>query len=144
MTNVVFKGLSAVIKMEGRKKRSRMVSVASLKPLYRRSSDLRHPIGDEFAQIASGADLGLRRRFGCGGPDVYTDRPYEGGERDGNSSLGISGKISRWGFIRLGQGDRSTRQFYSLAARHLSRIMDPKPPERGTNRQPPDRINARF
>ena len=36
------------------------MSVASLKPFYRHSSDLRHPIGDEFAQIAWGADLGLK------------------------------------------------------------------------------------
>ena len=32
VTKVVFKGLSAAIEMEGRKKRSRTVSVASLKP----------------------------------------------------------------------------------------------------------------
>ena len=56
----MFKGLSAVIEMEGRKKRSRTVSGASLIPFYRRSSDLRHPIGDEFAQIAWGADLRLK------------------------------------------------------------------------------------
>ena len=60
VTRVVFKGLSAVIEMNGRRKRSRTVSVASLKPFHRRSSDLRHPIGDEFAQIAWGADLGLK------------------------------------------------------------------------------------
>ena len=60
VTKIVFKGLSAVIEMDGRKKRSRSVSVASLKPFYRHSSDLRHPIGDEFAQIAWGADLGLK------------------------------------------------------------------------------------
>ena len=56
----MFKGVSTVIEMEGRKKRSRTVSVVSLKPFYRRSSDMRHPIGDEFAQIAWGADLGLK------------------------------------------------------------------------------------
>ena len=57
---VVFKGLSEVREMEGRKKRSRTVLVASLRPFYRRSSDLRHPKGDEFAQIAWGADSGLK------------------------------------------------------------------------------------
>ena len=74
VTKIVFKGLSAVMEMEGRKKRSRTVSVASLKPFYRRPSNLRHPIGDEFAQIAWDADLGLERRLGCSGPDVHTDR----------------------------------------------------------------------
>ena len=34
--------------------------MASLKPFHRRSSDLRHPIEDEFAQIARGADFGRR------------------------------------------------------------------------------------
>ena len=43
--NVVFKGLSAGTEMEGRKNRSSTVSVALLKPFYRRSSDLRHLIG---------------------------------------------------------------------------------------------------
>ena len=74
VAKVVFKSLSAVIEMEGRKKRIRTVSVASLKPFYRRPSNLRHPIGDEFAQIAWDADLGLERRLGCSGPDVHTDR----------------------------------------------------------------------
>ena len=36
------------------------MTVASLKPFDRRSSDLRHLIGDEFAQIAWGADLRLK------------------------------------------------------------------------------------
>ena len=57
---VVFTGLSAVIEMEGRKARTRRVSMASLQLFYRRSSDLRHPIEDELAQIAWGADFGLR------------------------------------------------------------------------------------
>lgn len=39
--------------------RFRTVSVASLKPLYKRPSDLRHSMEDEFAQMACGADLGL-------------------------------------------------------------------------------------
>ena len=34
--------------------------MASLKPFYGRSSDLRHPIEDEFAPIAWGAAFGLR------------------------------------------------------------------------------------
>ena len=56
----------------GEKKRSRTVSVASLKPFYRRSSDLRHPIGDEFAQIAWGADLGLKEDSVAAAP-MYTE-----------------------------------------------------------------------
>ena len=56
---VVLEGLSVVIEMEGRATRSRTVSTASLKPFYTRPSDLRHPMEDEFAQLAWGADLGL-------------------------------------------------------------------------------------
>ena len=52
VVKVVFKGLTAVIEMEGRKTRTRTVSMAPLKPFYRRPSDLRHPIEDAFAQIA--------------------------------------------------------------------------------------------
>ena len=73
VTKVVFKGLSAVIEMEGRKKRSRTVSVASLKPFCRRSSDLRHPIADEFTQIVRGADLGLKGDSVAAAP-IYTLR----------------------------------------------------------------------
>ena len=47
------------------------MSVASLKPSYRRSSDLRHPIGDDFAQIAWGADLGLKGDYVAAAP-MYT------------------------------------------------------------------------
>lgn len=43
----------------------------SLKPFYRRSSDLRHPIGDGIAQIAWGADLGLKGDSIAAGP-MYT------------------------------------------------------------------------
>lgn len=58
-TNVVFIWLSAVMEMDGRKKRWYTVSVASLKTLfYALASDMRHTIGGEFAQIAWGADLG--------------------------------------------------------------------------------------
>ena len=45
--------------------------MASLKPIYRRSSDLRHPIEDEFAQIAWGADFGPRGDSGAAAP-MYT------------------------------------------------------------------------
>ena len=59
VVEVVLEGLSVVIEMEGRAVRSRTVSTASLKPFYTRPSDLRHPMEDEFAQLAWGADLGL-------------------------------------------------------------------------------------
>ena len=36
------------------------------------------------------------------------------------------------GLIKLGQGGRNTRQFYSTTARHLSRLMESKPPGPGT------------
>ena len=39
--------------------RARTAYTASLKPFYTRPSDLRHPMEDEFAQLAWGADLGL-------------------------------------------------------------------------------------
>ena len=49
VVEVVMEELSAVIEMEGRAKRSRTVSTASLKPFYTRPSDLRHPMEDEVA-----------------------------------------------------------------------------------------------
>lgn len=52
MIGVVIEGLSVIIEMEGRAPRSRTVSATSLKPLYVRPADLRHPIEDEFAQVA--------------------------------------------------------------------------------------------
>ena len=59
VVEVVIEGLSVVIEMEGRTPRSRTVSTTSLKPFYVRPADLRHPMEDEFAQMAWGADLGL-------------------------------------------------------------------------------------
>ena len=56
----VVKGSSAIIETEGRKTRTRTVSMVSHKPFSRRSSDLRHPIEDDFAQIVWIADFGLR------------------------------------------------------------------------------------
>ena len=41
VVDVVIEGLSAVIEMGGRAKRSRTVSIASLKPFYTQPSDLR-------------------------------------------------------------------------------------------------------
>ena len=58
VVEVVIEGLSVVIEMEGRTTRSRTVSAASLKPFYTRPSDLGHPMENEFAQMAWGADLG--------------------------------------------------------------------------------------
>ena len=59
VVDVVFEGLSVVIEMEGRATCSRTASTASLKPFYPRPSDFRHPMEDEFAQVAWGADLRL-------------------------------------------------------------------------------------
>ena len=47
-----------VVRMTGRKERTRRVSAASVKPFYIRPRDLRHPLEDEFAQQAWRADLG--------------------------------------------------------------------------------------
>ena len=71
VVKIVFKGFSAVIEMERRKTRTRTVSMASLKPLCRRPSDLRHPMEDEFAQIAWGTDFGLRGDSAAAAP-MYT------------------------------------------------------------------------
>ena len=57
--------------MGGRKTRTTTVFMASLKPFCRRSSDLRHPIEDDFAQIARGADVGLRGNSVAAAP-MYT------------------------------------------------------------------------
>ena len=57
VVKIVFKGFSAVIEMERRKTRTRTVSMASIQPFYRHSSDLQHPIEDEFAQICMGRRL---------------------------------------------------------------------------------------
>lgn len=57
---VVFTGYSAVIELEGRKTRTRTASMAYLNPVYRRSFNLRHPVGDEHVQITWGSDCGLQ------------------------------------------------------------------------------------
>ena len=102
VANALLKGLSAVLKIERRNGRSRTVSVASRTPVYSRSSDLKHPIGDDFAQIAWGADLS---------PFVYVDRPAER-----LPSLEITRKVPRWCFLRLGYGGRIAAQVYTGAA----------------------------
>ena len=71
VVKIVFKGFRAVIEMERRKTRTRTVFMASPKPLYRRPSDMRHSIEDKFAQIALGADFGLRGDS-AGAAPMYT------------------------------------------------------------------------
>ena len=89
VVKIVFKGLSAVIEMEGRKTRTRTVSMASLQPFYRHSSDLQHPIEDEFAQIAWGVDFGLRGDSVAAAP-MYTPM-------DRRTIVSASG-VARWGY----------------------------------------------
>lgn len=57
--SVLFEGLSVDIEMDSRATRYRTAYTASLKPFYTGPSDLRHPMEDEFAQVAWGADLKL-------------------------------------------------------------------------------------
>ena len=85
------KGLTAVIELEGRKTRSCTISVSSLKPIYRRSSDLRPPIGDEFAQIAWGADLGLEGHSVAVAP-IYALRDRKNVESEVKQFLGNIGE----------------------------------------------------
>ena len=68
VVDVVFEGLSG--HRDGGP-RSRTVSTCSLKPFYTRPSDLRHPMEDEFAQMAWGADLGLEQQSPTAAP-MYT------------------------------------------------------------------------
>ena len=56
---VVQRGLSVVVVMQGRKIRKRTVSTAWLKPFHVRPLHLRHTIADEFAQYAWKVDFGL-------------------------------------------------------------------------------------
>ena len=71
VVEVLIEGLNAVMEMEGRAKRSRTVSTASLKPFYTRPSNLRHPMEDEFAQMAWRANLGLGEHSTIAAP-MYT------------------------------------------------------------------------
>lgn len=50
--------INMVVKLQGRKKRTRSVSVAAVKPFHERPRDLRYPMEDVFAQQARRADLG--------------------------------------------------------------------------------------
>ena len=121
------KGLTAVIELEGRKTRSCTISVSSLKPIYRRSSDLRPPIGDEFAQIAWGADLGLEGHSVAVAP-IYALRDRKNVESEVKQFLGNIGKISRWGFIRLGQGEKTLDNFASLQLETFHALWNLNPP----------------
>lgn len=57
--DVVFECLGVIIVIKGRATRSRTVSTVCLKPFDTKTSGRRHPLEDEFAQFAWGADLGL-------------------------------------------------------------------------------------
>ena len=109
--------------------------MASLQPLYRRSSDLRHPIEDEFAQIAWGAGFGLRGDSVAAAP-MYTliDRTmvsapgvarweYRGKYLDGVSSDWVAESEAYWVVCvsrsRLGLGGLT--QFCIFFLRHRTR-----------------------
>ena len=87
VVKVVIEGLSVVIEMAGRTTRFRAVSDASLKPFYTRPSDLRYPMEDKLAQMAGGADLGLKGNSTTAAP-VYTPLA----RRRGVSATGVA----RW------------------------------------------------
>ena len=88
VVKVVFKGLSAVIEMEGRKTWTRTVSMAFLKLFFRRSAELRHPIEDEFERIAWGAYLSSGR-LGRSNPHADAERPGGNGGSLWRSSLAL-------------------------------------------------------
>ena len=107
VVEVVIEGLVVVIEMEGRTTRSRILCAASLKPFYTRPSDLPHPMENEFAQMAWGADLGLggysrlqqHQCTRCWTGGGWSPRP---GSRDGSTAAGTS-----TGWCRTGSWMRS-------------------------------------
>ena len=85
----------------------------SLKPFYKRSSNLRHTVGDKLARLAWGADLGLKGGSDAAAP-MYT-LIEERGECIRDSPLGVSGKVRRWRLLGLGHAGRiARRQFVTL------------------------------
>ena len=59
VTGVIQPGLSVEVMMHGRKKRSRRVSTADVKPFHLRALSFRHSLAEEFAQYAWGPDFKL-------------------------------------------------------------------------------------
>ncbi|CAB1096027.1 unnamed protein product [Ectocarpus sp. CCAP 1310/34] len=57
VTDVIQPGLSVEVSLHGRRKRSRRVSTADVKPFHLRPPSLRHSIADEFATYAWGPDF---------------------------------------------------------------------------------------
>ena len=137
VAEVAFEGLGVVIEMGGWATRSRTVSAASLKPFYRRPSDVRHPMGS--GPCARGV-------LDCSSTNIHAPEQEAGGQPDRGREMGVPRPVPRQGGVELGLRDGVNGQLQSAAVRHVSRVVEligseqraepPRSPRRGCEETP--------
>ena len=139
-------GLSVVVEIMGSVTRSRTVSAASLKPFYTRPSDVRHPMGDGFAHMTWGADVGLEG-YPTPAALMYTlqDRKRVV-SATGVASWEYRGRYLVGEASGLGLGGGVTGQLHSAVVGYVSLVVElvrsqqraesPRSPRRGGERTP--------
>ena len=101
MTEVVLRGLSYIVTMNGREIRGRRASASNIKMFHLRADDLRHDIENEFAHLAWGIDFGLAEPSIVASP-MYTliDRTAVMGQGNAcrwrHKGLFVDGTESQW------------------------------------------------